>query len=188
MPPGCPRCPSDSIAGAGGDRGWVFQGDLVLATRGSTRGWHHLRALQAWLWTNWKLRGILVWRAFILFLFVFNLCSIFIHSKHSEASSRAILQLQLGLSLLSSPVPLYWVDWRLKQVKYNICLHCFGIFLLFFFFTTVYWIWPSAENNCKAKMKRKSSRKQKCLQKLLKPNESLSKESKACKIMQERLT
>lgn len=67
------------------------------------------------------------------FVFVFNLCLIIICSKHSEASSRAILQLQLGLSLLSSPVLLYREDWRLKWVKYNTCL-CWVFFSDYLFF------------------------------------------------------
>lgn len=176
-----PWCTPDSVDGTGGAGGWVFQGDMFLATRGSTCGWHRLHAFQASLWTNWRLRGMLVWRVFILFLFVFNLGSIITHSKHSEASSRAILQLQLGLSLLYALVSLYRVNWRLKQIKYSICLHsCFPLFLrkiiYFCFFTTVCWNWPTARNNCKVKMKRKSSRKQKWLQNLLKTNEYLSKE------------
>lgn len=114
---------------------WAFQEDQVLSVRRSTCGWHRLHSFQAWLWTNGRLRDILVWSVFTLFLFGFNLCSIIIHSKHSEVSSRAILQLQPGFSLLSSPVLLYRADWRLKQVKYNICLYCFGwvLFLLFVF-------------------------------------------------------
>lgn len=114
----------DSADGTGGAGGWVFQGGMFLATRGSTCGWHCFHALQTWLWTNWRLRRIVVWRFFILFLFLFILGSIITHSKHSEAGSRAILELQLGLSFLYALVHLYRVNRRLKQIKYSICLHC----------------------------------------------------------------
>lgn len=114
-----------------GGGGWGFQGNMFLAMRGSTCEWHCLHAFQAWLWTSWRLGGILFWRVFILFLFVFNLGSIIIYSKHSEASSRAILELQLGLSLPHALVHLYRVNWRSKMIKYSICLRCCFSFIFF---------------------------------------------------------
>lgn len=159
-----PWCTSDSADGTGGAGSWAFQGELFLAMTGSTR----MASSPCFpgLALNKLKAGILVWRVFILFLFVFNWGSIIIYGKHSEASSRAILQLQLGLSSLYALVHLYRVNWRLKQIKYSICVLLF-LFLFFSFKNylcivsfTVCWNWPSSGNNYKVKMKRKSCRKQ----------------------------
>lgn len=153
-----PWCTSDSVDGTGGF--WGFQGNMFLAMRGSTCEWHCLHAFQAWLWTSWRLGGILFWRVFILFLFVFNLGSIIIYSKHSEASSRAILELQLGLSLLHALVHLYRVNWRLKIIKYSICLRCcfyfifFKYLFLYCFSTTVCWNYQAQGITVKLKWNR----------------------------------
>lgn len=111
--------------GTGGTGGWAFQGDLFLAMTGST-GVASSPCLPG-LALNKLKAGILVWRVFILFLFVFNWGSIIIYSKHSEASSRAILQLQLGLSSL------YALVQSKLEVKADQIQHLPALLFLFLF-------------------------------------------------------